>query len=83
MAETRTVVTESYPRGNRSAAGESVPGLSIPDHDHIEMEYNGTDLVGVKYFSMAAEPIGKELRAQLELKYDASGNLTSVTKLDI
>ena len=83
MAETRTVVSESYPRGNRSAAGEAVPGLSIPDHDHIEMTYTGSNLTGVKYFSKAAEPLGKELRAELVLEYDAGGNLTSATKQEV
>ena len=83
MAETRAVVTETYPRGNHSAAGEAVPGLSIPDHDHIEMTYTGSNLTGVKYFSMAAEPLGKELRAELVLEYDGGGNLTSVTKQEV
>ena len=82
MAKTRTV-TESYPRGQRSASGASVPGLSIPDHDHIEMTYSGTNLTGVKYYTQAAASVGKSLRAELELKYDGSNNLVSVTKVDI
>ena len=82
MAKTRTV-TESYPRGQRSASGASVPGLSIPDHDHIEMTYSGTNLTNVKYYSTAGASIGKDLRAELELKYDGSNNLVSVTKVDI
>lgn len=77
----RTVITETYPRGQRSAAGASVPGLSIPDHDHIEMTYSGSNLTGVKYFSKTAESVGKDLRAVLELKYDGSNNLVSVTRV--
>ena len=81
MARARTV-TETYPRGNRSASGAAVPGLSIPDHDHIEMTYSGTNLTNVKYYSQAAASLGKELRAELELKYDGSNNLVSVTKVE-
>lgn len=82
MAKAR-VITETYPRGNRSASGEAVPGLSIPDHDHIEMTYTGGNLTGVKYFTQAGASIGKDLRAELELKYDGGNNLISVTKVDI
>ena len=82
MAKTRTV-TESYPRGQRSASGASVPGLSIPDHDHIEMTYSGTNLTGVKYFQTAAEPVGKDLVAELTLEYDAGGNLVKVSRVEV
>ena len=80
MAKTRTV-TESYPRGQRSASGASVPGLSIPDHDHIEMTYSGSNLTGVKYYSMGEEAAGGLLRAELELKYDGGNNLISVSRV--
>ena len=77
----RNITTETYPRGNRSASGASVPGLSIPDHDHIEMTYAGTNLVGVKYYSLGPEADGGLLRAELELKYDGGNNLTSVSRV--
>ena len=82
MARSRTV-TETYPRGQRSAAGASVPGLAIPEHDAIEMEYSGTNLTGVKYFATAAEPVGKDLVAQLALEYDAGGNLVKVSRVEV
>ena len=78
----RTVTTETYPRGQRSAAGASVPGLSIPDHDHIEMTYSGGNLTGVQYFSTATGTGEQILRAQLELKYDGGNNLVSVSRVD-
>ena len=81
MVKTGTV-TETYPRGQRSAVGASVPGLSIPEHDHIEMSYTGSKLTGVKYFSMGAESEGGILRAELELDYKGS-NLVSVTRVEI
>lgn len=82
MAKAR-VITETYPRGNRSSAGAAVPGLSIPDHDLIEMTYTGGNLTGVKYFTQAGASVGKDLRAELELRYDGANNLVSVTKLEI
>ena len=83
MGDTRTVVTDAYPRGFRSAAGAAVPGLSIPEHDAIEMEYSGTNLTGVKYFATAAEPVGKDLVAQLALEYDGGGNLIKVSRVEV
>jgi len=47
------------------------------------MTYSGTNLTGVKYYTQAAASVGKSLRAELELKYDGSNNLVSVTKVDI
>jgi len=75
------LITETYPRGNRAAAGESVPGLSIPDHDRIEMTYTAGNLTGVKYFATAAKATGQDLRAELVLEYDGGGNLTSVSRV--
>ena len=45
------------------------------------MTYAGTNLVGVKYYSLGEERGGGILRAELELKYDGGNNLTSVTKV--
>ena len=81
MVKTGTV-TETYPRGEPSAVGASIPGLSIPEHDHIAMTYTGPNLTGVKYFSMGPESEGGVLRAELVLGYDGN-NLVSVTRVEI
>ena len=80
MGVTR-VTTETYPRGYASSMGASVPGLAIPDHDKIEMTYSGSNLVGVKYYSVAAESLAKDLRAELKLTYDGSNNLIEVKRV--
>ncbi|MGA0848170.1 MAG: hypothetical protein ACO3PY_06155 [Pontimonas sp.] len=54
-----------------------VTGLEIPEHDHIDLSYTGSNLTGVVYKSGGAS--GTTV-ATLTLAYDGSDNLTSVTK---
>ena len=56
---------------------ETVAGLSIPEHDYIEMTYSGTSMTGVVYKTGGSS--GTTV-ATLALTYDGSSNLTSVTK---
>ena len=73
--------TKTYQRGG-SAERPCIPGLSIPEHDHIAMTYTGPNLTGVKYFSMGPEAEGGILRAELVLGYEGN-NLVSVTRVEI
>jgi len=58
-------------------ASSAVPGLSIPEHDHIALSYTGTDLTGIVYRKGGA---GGTVVATLTLAYDGSGNLSTVTR---
>ena len=55
----------------------ALQGLSIPEHDYIDMTYSGTTLTGVVYKTGGS---GGTVVATLALVYDGSNNLTSVTK---
>jgi hypothetical protein len=55
----------------------TVEGLSIPEHDYIDLTYTGTNLTGVVYKEGGA---GGTTVATLTLAYDGNDNLTSVTK---
>jgi hypothetical protein len=55
----------------------TVEGLSIPEHDYIDLTYTGTNLTGVVYKEGGAS--GTTV-ATLTLAYDGNDNLTSVTK---
>jgi hypothetical protein len=55
----------------------TVTGLSIPEHDYIEMTYTGSNLTGVVYKTGGS---GGTTVATLALTYDGNDNLTSVTK---
>ena len=57
----------------------SYGNMGIPPHDHVENTYSGTNLSTVKYFRGGAQSAGK-LVAQIELTYDGSGNLLTVTR---
>jgi hypothetical protein len=57
--------------------GNVVPGLSIPEHDYIDLSYTGANLTGAVYKN--GGPSGATV-ATLTLAYDGSNNLISVTK---
>ena len=54
-----------------------VGGLSIPEHDYIDLSYTGTNLTGVVYKTGGS---GGTTVGTLTLAYDGSDNLISVTK---
>jgi hypothetical protein len=35
--------------GDLESGSSSVPGLAIPEHDHIALSYTGSDLTGIVY----------------------------------
>jgi len=53
-----------------------IPGLSIPEHDYIELSYTGTNLTGVVYKTGGS---GGTTVATLTLAYD-DNKLISITK---
>lgn len=55
----------------------TIEGLSIPEHDYIDLSYTGSNLTGVVYKSGGS---GGTTVATLTLAYDGSNNLISVTK---
>lgn len=55
----------------------AIPGLAIPEHNHVSMTYTGSNLTGVVYRQGGASGT---VVAALTLGYDGSGNLTSITK---
>lgn len=61
-----------------------IQGLSVPQHDYVELSYTGSDLTGVTYkFGgtwSAGVYSGGSVVAQLELVY-SNGNLTKVAVL--
>jgi len=57
--------------------GLSIPGLAIPEHDHVSMTYTGANLTGVVYRSGGASGL---VVTTLTLAYDGSSNLTSIVK---
>jgi hypothetical protein len=64
----------------KNDAGNPIPtieGLSIPEHDYIDLSYTGANLTGVVYKSGGS---GGNTVATLTLAYDGNDNLTSVTK---
>jgi hypothetical protein len=52
-------------------------GLEIPEHDYIDLSYNGSNLTGVVYKTGGS---GGTTVATLTLAYDGNDNLISVTK---
>ena len=60
-----------------SGTVNALQGLSIPEHDYIDMTYSGTTLTGVVYKTGGS---GGTVVATLALAYDGSSNLISVTK---
>lgn len=57
--------------------GLSIPGLAIPEHDHVAMSYTGTNMTGVVYRQGGP---GGTVVTTLALTYDGNGNVTSITK---
>lgn len=55
----------------------AIPGLAIPEHDHVSMTYTGSNMTGVVYRQGGSSGV---VVAALTLAYDASGNITSITK---
>lgn len=73
-------------------AEEALPmiaGLSIPEHDHVDLSYDISDnLIGVEYKiggvwvgSPTNTYTGGTTVGELELVYDGSNNLTKVTRV--
>jgi hypothetical protein len=60
-----------------SGTVNTLEGLSIPEHDYIDLSYTGTNLTGVVYKTGGS---GGTTVATLTLAYDGSDNLISVTK---
>jgi len=60
-----------------SLYGPTIPGLSIPEHDYVDLTYSGANLTGVVYKAGGAS--GATV-ATLALAYDGNGNLINVTK---
>lgn len=57
--------------------GLSIPGLAIPEHNHVAMTYTGTNMTGVVYRQGGASGT---IVTTLTLTYDGNGNVTSITK---
>jgi hypothetical protein len=57
--------------------GPTIPGLAIPEHNHVSMTYSGGNLTGVVYRQGGSNG---GVVAALTLAYDGSGNLLTVTK---
>ena len=71
------VTNDSSSPATVSGTVNALQGLSIPEHDYIDMTYSGTTLTGVVYKSGGS---GGTVVATLALAYDGSNNLISVTK---
>ena len=71
------VTNDSSNPATVSGTVNALQGLSIPEHDYIDMTYSGTTLTGVVYKTGGS---GGAVVATLVLGYDGSNNLTSVTK---
>lgn len=71
------VTNDSSNPATVSGTVNALQGLSIPEHDYIDMTYNGTTLTGVVYKTGGS---GGAVVATLALGYDGSNNLISVTK---
>jgi hypothetical protein len=54
--------------------------MGIPPHDHVKNTYTGNELTTVEYFRGGQQDSGK-LVAKMELTYDGSGNLLTVTRV--
>lgn len=54
--------------------------MGIPPHDHLENTYDGSNLTDVHYYRGGVQDSGK-LVAHLQLTYDGSGNLLTVTRI--
>lgn len=61
-------------RGEGVAPIPVVEGLSVPEHDAIDLSWDNGNLTGVVY-KLAGETV-----SSLTLAYDGSGNLISVVK---
>lgn len=66
----------------------TIAGLSIPEHDHVALDYDVNDnLISVVYKSGGAWDTntdtytGGTVVGQLELNYDVSNNLKKITKV--
>jgi hypothetical protein len=57
--------------------GLSVPGLAIPEHDHISMAYTGANVTSVVYRSGGASGL---IVTTLTLAYDGNNNLLTIVK---
>jgi hypothetical protein len=54
--------------------------MGIPPHDHVVNSYDGANnLIDVKYYRGGQQASGN-LVAHIELTYDSSGNLATVTR---
>lgn len=54
--------------------------MGIPPHDHVKNSYTGSNLTTVEYFRGGQQDSGK-LVAKMELTYDGSGNILTVTRV--
>lgn len=57
--------------------GLSIPGLAIPEHNHVSLTYTNSQITGVVYRSGGQSGA---VVASLSLTYDGSGNLLTITK---
>ena len=71
------VTNDSSNPATVSGTINALQGLSIPEHDYIDMTYSGANLTGVVYKTGGS---GGTTVATLTLAYDGSNNLTSITK---
>lgn len=59
-----------------SLYGNVIPGLSIPEHDHIALSYTGNNVTGITYRQGGGS--GHTV-ATLTLTYNGSNQLTAVS----
>jgi hypothetical protein len=54
-------------------------GMAVPPHDHLVNTYTGDNITTVQYYRGGQQENGT-LVAQLDLTYDVSGNILTVTR---
>ena len=76
VADFNSIFSQKLPDRDISGAYKIAEGMSIPEHDRVELGYVGADLTYVSYFKNSI------LVGSLVLEY-TDGNLTAVTKVPV
>ncbi len=69
----------SYKSNEFGIHERAVGGMAVPPHDHLENIYTGDNITMIKYYRGGQSENGT-LVAQLDLTYDVSGNILTVTR---
>ena len=70
----------SYKSNEFGIHERAVGGMAVPPHDHLENIYDGNgNIIAIMYYRGAQQENGT-LVAQLDLTYDVSGNILTVTR---